>query len=152
MTDMLVEAADWRSDDLGGRAQRDRRARVLADAKVAEYIDGWLRDGDAGAVAVDTEHRPIGAAWIRLFTEDAPAFGFVSPDVPELAIGIAKSWRGKGIGRHLLREVIESARRAGHGRLSLSVDVDNPAARLYSGEGFVVVETRPTAVTMLKTL
>lgn len=152
MTDMLVEAADWQGEDLGGRARDERRTRVLAEAKVAGYIDGWVRDGDAGVVAVDTQDRGIGAAWIRMFTEDAPAYGFVSPDVPELAIGIAKPWRGRGIGRRLLREVVEVARRAGHGRLSLSVDVDNPAVRLYTSEGFAVAETRPTAVTMLKTL
>ncbi|ADD43735.1 GNAT family N-acetyltransferase [Stackebrandtia nassauensis] len=152
LTDMLVEASDWQGVKSGGLPQQDRRVTVLADPKVAGYIDGWLRDGDAGVVAVDSEHRPIGASWTRLFTKDAPAFGFVSPEVPELAIGIVKSWRGKGIGRRLLREVVTMTGLAGYDRLSLSVDVDNPAKQLYASEGFEVIETRPTAVTMLKTL
>jgi len=146
LTEMLVEAADWRHD---GSPAEERATRALADVKTARYISGWPRPGDFGVVAVDENARPIGACWARLFTPDEPAYGFTGADVPELAIGIVREWRGKGVGRTVLRDLLDRARAAGHTRISLAVDTDNPARRLYTGEGFVITETRPTAVTMV---
>ena len=48
---------------------------------------------------------PVGAAWLRFFPADDPGYGFVSADVPELSIGVAVLWRGRGIGRALLRAI-----------------------------------------------
>lgn len=146
LTEMLVEAGDWTHT---GPTSPERVARILSDVKAARYISGWLRPGDFGVVAVDENARPIGACWARLFTPDEPAYGFVDVDVPELAIGIVREWRGKGVGRTLLRDLLDRSRATGHTRISLAVDTDNPARRLYTGEGFVTTETRPTAVTMV---
>lgn len=147
LTDMLIEAADWQFE---GERTPERRERVLADEKAALYVTDWRRAGDLGVVAVDEDDRPVGACWSRLFSADAPAYGFVAADVPELAIGVVRQWRGKGLGRTLLRELLDRTRAAGYTRVSLAVDTDNPAKRLYTGEGFVVTETRPTAVTMVR--
>ncbi|MGH8882719.1 MAG: GNAT family N-acetyltransferase [Stackebrandtia sp.] len=145
---MLIEAADWQHDD----TDPDRPARVLSDEKVSGYIAGWPRPGDLGVVAQDARDVPAGACWLRRFTPQAPAFGFVAPEVPELTIGIAKPWRGKGIGRSLIRRVCHLAADNGIDRVSLSVDLVNPAIGLYRGEGFVAVETRRGAATMVKSL
>lgn len=149
LTEMLVEAADWRPSS---RPDPLRRQRALAEEKVARYVADWPRSGDSGLIAEDAGRRPIGACWLRLFTAAEPAYGFVSAEVPELAIGVAGTWRGRGVGGSLLRGVIERAKTAGHGGVSLSVDLDNPAKRLYESAGFVVVEARASAVTMVLTL
>ncbi|GIG66593.1 GNAT family N-acetyltransferase [Phytomonospora endophytica] len=149
ITDMLVEAGDWGHT---GATSPERVARILADVKAARYVTGWQRPGDIGVVAADEDGAPIGACWSRLFTPEEPAYGFVAADVPELAIGVVRPWRGKGIGRTLLRELLDRAHAAGHARISLGVDLDNPARRLYEAEGFITVDTRPTAVTMVRSL
>ncbi|MEV0643925.1 GNAT family N-acetyltransferase [Phytomonospora sp. NPDC050363] len=149
LTDMLVEAADWRHQ---GPPDPERERRALADVKAARYVEGWQRAGDLGVVAVDADGRPVGACWARLFTAAEPAYGYIADDVPELAIGLVRERRGEGLGRVLLRELITRARGTGHARISLAVDDDNPALRLYTGEGFVVTERRPTAVTMVRGL
>ena len=58
------------------------------------------------------------------------------------------SWRGRGVGRSLLGALIARARAEGHAALSLSVEVDNPALRLYEHAGFTRVGQVGNAWTM----
>lgn len=146
LADMLVEAANTPSHP--GRS----RADTLAEPAVAHYVEGWPRATDLGVVAVDGAGRPVGAAWLRYFDEDDPAYGFVRADVPELAIGVDARNRGAGVGRTLLRALFDAARRQGIAQISLSVERANPAARLYAAEGFEVVDRRENADTMLRSL
>ena len=123
---------------------------MLSDPRTARYIVGWPRDTDLGVIA-EADSAPIGAAWVRFFPADAPAYGFVEPDVPELTIGVADSWRGRGVGRDLLRAIAASAAAAGIRGISLSVERKNFARGLYLSEGFTVVDgSGPQSDTMLK--
>ncbi|ELS58945.1 putative N-acetyltransferase [Streptomyces viridochromogenes Tue57] len=100
-------------------------------------------------VAAEVDGRAVGAAWLRFFTEAEPAYGFVHADIPELAIGVVADWRGRGVGRALLRALADTARQHGLEYISLSVERANPAAALYYAEGYRVVESRDHADTML---
>jgi ribosomal protein S18 acetylase RimI-like enzyme len=120
---------------------------VLADPHTARYLSGWGRPGDVGVIA--EEDQPVGAAWFRLFSADEPRYGFVASDVPELSIGVATESRGRGTGTRLLAALVEVARADGHQAISLSVERDNPARRLYERAGFVRVADDGGAWTML---
>ncbi len=141
LTAMLAEAAYWRS----GGPPPD--VDVLALPDVARYLRDWPRPGDVGVVAEDGA--PVGAAWLRFLPEDEPGYGFVDAVTPELTIGVVFSRRGQGIGRRLLVGLLDAAREAGVERVSLSVEPDNPAMRLYESAGFVPVGVNGGAVTML---
>lgn len=148
LTEMLVEAAFWRPE----RPRDDVRA-VLARPEVAHYVSGWPRPGDLGVVAEygAEDAAPVGAAWVRFLPADAPGYGFVDEDTPELTIGVRADRRGRGVGTRLLAELQVAARAAGLGRVSLSVEPDNPARRVYERAGFVPVSRSGGAVTMLWT-
>ena len=118
---------------------------------VYRYVIGWGREGDAGLIALD-EGFPAGAAWYRLFTEDEAGYGFVDEQTPELAIAVVPSRRGRGIGELLLSSLLDRARADGVRQLSLSVERENPALRLYEKHGFRVVRETGNAYTMLATL
>lgn len=143
LAEMLVLAAN-----APDRLDRDP-VETLADPAVARYIEGWPRHGDVGMVAVEEHARPVGAAWLRFFSEAEPAFGFVRGDIPELAIGVVAQRRGRGIGRALLRALAAVARQRGVGQISLSVHRANPAGELYRAEGYRVFKRREHADTML---
>ncbi|MGQ0573268.1 MAG: GNAT family N-acetyltransferase [Pseudonocardia sp.] len=145
LVEMLAEAAYWTELGLAGP-----RA-VLDVSELARYVAGWPRPGDLGVVA-QAGGEPVGAAWLRLFTADEPAFGFVAADVPELATGVVAGWRGRGVGRALLRELARAATAEGVAAISLSVRRTNPAARLYCAEGYRVVGGEGESDTMLKDL
>lgn len=121
---------------------------VLADPALAPYVAGWPRLGDVGVMA-EGAGRPIGAAWARLFPPDAPGYGFVRPDVPELAVATVPDRRGTGLGGALLRGLVIAAARSGAPGLSLSVRRDNPARRLYVRHGFAPVGRVGESDTML---
>ncbi len=94
---------------------------------------------------------PVGAAWIRFRPATDPGYGFVAPDVPERTVGVAAGWRGRGVGRALLRAVASQARARGIARISLSVERKNYAQRLYRSEGYRIVDSSDAqSDTMLK--
>jgi ribosomal protein S18 acetylase RimI-like enzyme len=138
---MSYEAATWRPET------RPPAETVLADPRVARYLTDWGRPGDAGVIC-EEDATPVGAAWYRLFPADDPGYGFVAADVPELSIAVAPGARGRGIGTQLLDALVDAARAAGHPAVSLSVEPENPARRLYERAGFLRIDTDDGALTM----
>ena len=134
LREMVYAALDWRPG-----VELPPREFVLAHPQVVVFHEGWGREGDAGLVA-EQDGRAIGAVWWRLFTEDAHGEGFVDEETPELAIAVVDGFRGRGIGRALMDAMHARGRQAGLRRISLSVDADNPAKRLYSRLGYVDLE------------
>lgn len=118
---------------------------------VYRYVIGWGREGDAGVIALD-DGFPVGAAWYRRFTADEPGYGFVDEATPELAIAVVPSRRGRGIGELMLSALLERARAEGHAQVSLSVERQNPALRLYEKHGFRAVHENANTVTMVAAL
>lgn len=139
---MLLEANAWRPG-----ARKLSLGEAMADPSLASYVEAWGRDGDLGFIA-ETEGQPVGAAWWRLFNEDDHGYGFIEPTVPEVSIAVAEKMRGQGIGTALLRAIIEQASKQHVSVLSLSVERDNPALRLYERFGFRRVGQFENAWTM----
>jgi GNAT superfamily N-acetyltransferase len=128
------------------------RDAALAMPHFRRHLSGWGRPGDAGVVAISEDGQRLGAAWYRLFPIEDPGWGFVAPDVPELGIGVVAAARGRGVGGALLAALLELAREQGHRTLSLSVDRENPARRLYERVGFRdagISDPTDTSVTMI---
>lgn len=140
---MLLAAANW----LPHRHMTLDQLRAAPD--LAHYVSGWPRVGDLGVVAVDAEERAIGAVWLRLFGDEDPGYGHVSANVPELSIGVRQEWRGRGVGRALMRAQAAQAQRQGLQTLSLSVERANPAAELYRSEGWRVTASGRDSDTMI---
>jgi ribosomal protein S18 acetylase RimI-like enzyme len=136
LRDMLHHAFYWRESGAGDDEQ-----------PVYRYVQAWGRRGDAGVIALD-QGFPVGAAWYRLFREDAPGYGFVDEQTPELAIAVVPSRRGRGIGEELLRALLDRARDDGFGAISLGVELGNPARKLYDRFGFREVRTEDDTVVM----
>jgi PPOX class probable F420-dependent enzyme len=139
---MLALAVDWRP----GTPVRPV-ADVLAEPSLAHYVTGWGSDRDAGVVA-EAAGVPVGAAWWRYLGRDDPGYGFVDEAVPELSIGVTPEARGRGVGTLLLAALVDEARRRSVPGLSLSVEDENPAARLYRRLGFVPADHVDGSTTM----
>jgi GNAT superfamily N-acetyltransferase len=143
LEEMLYEAVHW-----DPQVPRPAWGATMRRPDVARYIEGFPRGGDAGVVAVAKSGYCIGAAWYRLFSSAEPSYGFVDEATPELAIGVVRPYRGRGVGSALLEALLRRAAAEGHASLSLSVAEDNPALGLYRRFGFVEVGRQGGAVTM----
>lgn len=120
------------------------RLNADPDLPVARYVNGWGRPGDRGLIA--WENGPVGAAWYRLFDADAPSFGFVDEQTPELTIAVVPSRRGSGLGGELMTALLECARKDGFDAVSLSAE--RGMTKLYERHGFRSVEEKDGTVTM----
>ena len=127
---------------------RPPAGEFLARPEIQKFLAGWGRPGDRAVIAQEGT-ASIGAAWYRLWTDEDHSYGFVDAETPELGIGVEASHRSRGVGRALLRALIEAARDDGVRTLSLSVDPSNFARRLYESEGFVKVGASGTSWTYL---
>ncbi|WP_282072866.1 GNAT family N-acetyltransferase [Janibacter hoylei] len=143
LAEMLVAAAFWRPDGPRGSVEE-----VLSQPHLAHYVAGWPQLGDLGVVALDGQ-QPVGAAWVRPLPESDPGYGFVDAVTPELSMGVAQAWRGRGVGSRLLDALVAAARAEGLASLSLSVEPDNYARRLYERVGFRQVDEVGGSLTML---
>lgn len=143
---MLYEAASWNPD-----WPREPMEEVLADPMLVRYHQGWGREGDGGVVA-EIDGVPAGAAWYRLFTAEAPGYGYVDDRTPELGIAVEPIHRRKGIGEALLRSCMVQAREEGFQALSLSVAPANRSRMMYQRAGFEKVGGSGTSWTMLANL
>jgi GNAT superfamily N-acetyltransferase len=108
---------------------------VLQHPEAARYHSGWGRAGDFGVLA-ERDGEVVGVAYCRLFTDEDHGHGYVDERTPELAIAVREDARGSGLGAQLLNELAALARTRGIEQLSLSVDTENPAARLYERVGY----------------
>src|SRR5690625_1953183 len=141
LLEMVVETINWKP------GRNANLAEVLADERMERYVKGWGRVGTGGMIS-ELVDQPVGVVWWRYHTAAEPAYGHVAADVPEIAIALAPAARGKGLGRKLIQ-----AAKAELGktvpRISLSVEDDNFARKLYESEGFVVVEQDDNDITMV---
>jgi GNAT superfamily N-acetyltransferase len=146
LTTAWHEAAFWRLDE---RDERPAIDEALGIPDIRRYLWEPGRSGEV-AVAAVADGEGIGGAWARLFPGDDPGYGFVDEETPELGIGVRDGWRGRGVGTALLATLLIEAAQAGHERLSLSVEVDNPSRHLYRKLGFRDVATADGATTMVR--
>jgi len=134
LKDMLYMAIAWNPE----RQLPLPKAELLDLPQLTIFHEGWGREGDTALVA-ELEGQPVGLVWYRFFTEDVHGEGFVDEATPEVAIAVVEGQRGNGIGAALMQAIHERARADGVARVSLSVDHDNPARRLYERVGYVDV-------------
>ena len=134
---MLGHAANWREG--------------MRNPVKLHYVEGFGRPGDVGIIA-EVANEPAGAAWCRLLTGSDPGYGYVADDVPELTIAVAPEHRGHGLATALIKTLKSAVAEAGFHAVSLSVEPDNPALRIYERAGFVRCGTAGGSWTMIADL
>lgn len=86
-------------------------------------------------MAAEVEGKIVGVIWARIMKD----YGHIDENTPLLAMSVLKEYRGKGIGTALLNHMLIEEKTAGHAKLSLSVQKDNYAVKLYRKGGFITI-------------
>lgn len=96
------------------------------------YIEGFGDSVHDRALVAQAGEAVVGAIWARIM----PDYGHLDDATPSLALSVCPAYRGAGIGTALLKGMLAALRDAGYKRVSLSVQKNNPAVRLYRRAGF----------------
>ena len=139
--EMLFEAFFWNT-----RMSRPDFEEFFTNREFQKLLSNWGRFGDRVVIAED-KSIPVGVAWYRLWTESDHSYGFIDSNIPEIGIALELEYRSKGIGRILLKKLINIAREYRFTALILSVDPGNFACKLYESEGFIKVGESGTSWT-----
>lgn len=114
---------------------------IIHQPELYVYISNFGESGDVCFVA-ESERKAVGAVWTRILSGKVPGYGNIDDSTPEFAISVKKEYRGQGIGKRLMKEMILFLKEQGIKRASLSVDKENYAFHMYEKLGFHVLEER----------
>ncbi|MDE6830499.1 MAG: GNAT family N-acetyltransferase, partial [Lachnospiraceae bacterium] len=109
--------------------------------ELAVYIADFGQADDLCLVAEAYGHL-LGAVWTRILAGKIKGYGNVDEHTPEFTISVKKEFRQQGIGSKLMQEMIILLKSKGYEKVSLSVNKDNYAYRMYQKQGFHVIQKR----------
>lgn len=93
---------------------------------------------DDYCLVAEADNKIIGAVWSRVLFGEIKGYGNIDSTTPELAISIYKQYRNKGIGTELMKGILKLLKEKGYNRVSLSVQKDNYAVKMYKAVGFKI--------------
>ena len=143
LEEMLFEAFLWNP-----QSPRPDYEVFRKKPEFEKLLRNWGREGDVGFIA-EIDGKAAGAIWRRLWTEEEQSYGYVNEQTPELGLAVKQTFRRRGVGRKLLQHMLDDARNEGIGAISLSVDPNNHARRLYESEGFEKIGESGTSWTLV---
>ncbi|MEP1032784.1 GNAT family N-acetyltransferase [Ekhidna sp.] len=124
---------------------------IIKDASISEVKNFLSNAGNSLDLFRYFGKRPINVIDNHVKTlivkkkEQVIGYGHLDPEKEKLWLGIcvAERFKGKGIGRMILEELLDSAKYLNHDEIWLSVDNDNfGAITLYEKFGFRLIESR----------
>lgn len=121
---------------------------IINCPELQEYIFEFGKRKHDLALVAEMQRNVVGAIWVRIMND----FGHIDNETPSLAMSVHEEYRGLGIGTSLLKELLIVERLSGYSKISLSVQKDNYAVRMYKKAGFVIVNETDEEYIMLANL
>jgi ribosomal protein S18 acetylase RimI-like enzyme len=118
---------------------------IIKQPELQVYIERFgEQDGDICLVA-ECDSIIVGAVWVRIMND----YGHVYDDMPSLAISLLPEYRNKGIGTALMKSMQEMVSKQGYKGISLSVQKQNYATKMYRRLGFNTIEDKDEELIMV---
>lgn len=119
---------------------------IIEQDDLQVYVRGFGDDPHDHCLVAEVDGKIAGAVWVRIMDD----YGHVDDQTPSLAISLYPEYRGQGIGTQLLNQMLDMLRQKGYPQVSLSVQKENYALRMYQKAGFEPVEDRGEEVLMVR--
>lgn len=107
---------------------------IIQQPELQVYVSDFGKKDDFALLA-DVNGTVVGAVWARIMDD----YGHIAANVPSLAIAVFKEYRASGIGTALMRHMLMFLKKEGYQKVSLSVQKENYAVRMYLKVGFTVI-------------
>lgn len=121
---------------------------IIEQDDLQVYVRGFGDDPHDHCLVAEVDGKIVGAVWVRIMDD----YGHLDSQTPSLAISLYKEYRGQGIGTQLLHQMMDLLRKEKYAQVSLSVQKENYALRMYEKAGFKIVEDRGEEVLMVARL
>ena len=111
---------------------------IIKDEELQIYVKDFGKYKDDICFVAEVKGKVVGAVWLRVIDD----YGHIDDDTPSLSISVYKGYRNLGIGKALIKNVLEELKKRGYKKTSLSVQKANYASEIYKKAGYYVYEER----------
>ena len=111
---------------------------IIKDEALQIYVKDFGKQKDDICFVAEVDGRVVGAVWVRVIDD----YGHIDDDTPSLSISVYKGYRNLGIGKALIKNVLEELKKRGYKKTSISVQKANYASEIYKKAGYYVYEER----------
>jgi len=118
---------------------------ILEQPELQVYIEGFGKRTGDHCLAAEINGRIVGAVWARIMND----YGHIDDETPSLAISLYPEYRGMGIGTELMKRMLSVLGSCGYQKVSLSVQKENYAVKMYRSLGFETVKETDEEYIML---
>ena len=121
---------------------------IIEQDDLRVYVRDFGKSSHDYCLVADSDGKIVGAVWVRIMDD----YGHLDSQTPSLAISLYQEYRCQGIGTQLLLQMMDLLRKEKYVQVSLSVQKENYALRMYEKAGFKIVEDRGEEVLMVARL
>lgn len=107
---------------------------IIHNPELQVYIRDFGKYKDDYCLIAEADNKIIGAVWARIMED----YGHIDDMTPSLAISLYNDYRGHGIGTDMMKRMLRLLKNNGYKRVSLSVQKENYAVKMYLKVGFVI--------------
>ena len=108
---------------------------IYTNPKIYAAIKDFGTHPDDYCLLAEVDKKIVGAVWVGIADE----YGHIDDETPSFSISIYKEYRRKGIGTALMEQMLELLKAKGYKRVSLGVNKENYAVRMYKKVGFEII-------------
>ena len=108
---------------------------IINDPALQVYVQNFGQQAGDDCLVAEVGEKIVGAVWVRIMNN----YGHIDDDTPSFAISLLPQYRGNGIGTSLMRSMLQRLASKGVEQVSLAVQKDNYAVRMYRICGFEVI-------------
>lgn len=121
---------------------------IIASDDLQVYVKCFGEYKDDKGLVAEVDGEVVGAVWVRIMND----YGHLDDETPSCAISLYKGYRRHGMGTELMKEMLKSLKDSGYKRVSLAVQKDNYALKMYQGVGFEIVDENTDEYIMVNNL
>ncbi len=130
LEDFLYEAIfipDWYTEEVP-------RSIIYDDPMLYGAIKDFGTRPDDYCFVAEVDRKVIGAVWSAIADE----YGHIDNKTPSFSISLYKEYRSHGIGTALMIKMLELLKSKGYKKVSLGVNKENYAVKMYEKVGFEI--------------
>lgn len=121
---------------------------IIENEDLQVYVKDFGKHHDDKCLVAEVGNKIVGAVWTRIMND----YGHIDDETPSLAISLYKEYRRQGVGTQLLRKMLAMLKKCGYKQVSLSVQKENHAVKLYARIGFNIIKENDEEYIMIYTL